>query len=642
MAMYAQINKERDEIDLKRQELEVTDKEALNTGREFIRMDSTYYVGWMYQGLFLTDRSADKSGYQRALPLLRMAFQLIEKDYTTRLQSVFASIESYAGHYRIYTDYARITQALRECYEYLDHPDSAMLVLNSISAKNFTRDEFGIAGTKAWLIHRNRFYTDGRYFFLNNTVEENARLALQSCYNGFENIRRNEAKNIEWFGPYASEVDRHYLYHYLAMIHSYLQQYDSSEYYYNLMAAFGSISYNNYGSLKHEIGEFETAEQLYGIEKEAGAPDKRLREPYYYLPMLSIYAGKAKESMDLAKEAVSLSQSMPGFGWYNIALARAYLYNGQLDSADIILKKAASFKEVHIGTTLTQPQYEFTIQLLRLVWYNKKINLVKLLDKDWWYKPSKWYEMASLWLQRYADKYILARLIAENPERERIIYDLFCGESTVTYDEIYCIMDAFSPRYFSGLMDEKKQSDPRLKIRKYFELAQARMLIDKGDQKKAAEIINLLLQDQAAATPYEKLFLARLYELKATISSGNEKQEAMNKMYEIFPELIPFSGQPIKMALQVSGEDAQMVGKVLKGLKNSSILWVDVATENVPAASLFIQKKGNKYELTIDTRSSKNVSIIKNEKIVFRSENEINSEVLLRIFGKVGPMEPDF
>ncbi len=426
------------------------------------------------------------------------------------------------------------------------------------------------------------------------------------------------------------------------MIHSYLQQYDSSEYYYNLMAAFGSISYNNYGSLKHEIGEFETAAQLYGIEKEAGAPDKRLREPYYYLPMLSLYAGNTKQSMDMAKEAVSYSHSMPGFGWYNIALARAYMYNGQLDSADITLKKASSYKEVHIGTTLTQPQYEFTIQLLRLVWYNKKIALAKLSDKGWWYKPSKWYEIASLWLKRYADKYILARLISENPERERIIYDLFCGESTVSYDEIYNIMDAFSPQFFSRLMDEKKISDPRLNIRKYFELGQARMLVDRGRKSDASAIIHNLLKDEKLAGPHEKLFLARLYELYAKISTGNEKQFALNTEYEIFPELVPFTGQPIQMALQISGDDEQIIKKVTDGLKQTGIQWVDVARQDVPSAGLFIQKKGNKYEMTIDTRSSNNVAIVKNEKLVFRPENNITNEVLLRIFGKSGPVEPDF
>jgi hypothetical protein len=358
--------------------------------------------------------------------------------------------------------------------------------------------------------------------------------------------------------------------------------------------------------------------------------------------MLSIYAGNTKQSMDMAKEAISYSQSMPGFGWYNIALARAYLYNGQLDSADITLKKALSYKEVHIGTTLTQPQYEFTIQLLRLIWYNKKIALAKLSDKGWWYKPSKWYEIGSLWLKRYADKYVLARLIAENPERDRIIYDLFCGESTVSYDEIYYIMDAFSPKFFSTLMEDKLDTDPRYKIKKFFALGQAIMLVDKGKKDEASDIINNLLLDEKNTATHEKLFLARLYELKAAVSSGKEKQDALNTGYELFPQLLPFNGQQMQMALQVSGEDDQMVQKITDGMKQTAIQWVDVVQENVPSASLLIQKKGNKYEMTIDTRSSRNAPVVKNEKLVFRAENNIINEVILRIFGMSGPLEPEF
>jgi len=61
----------------------------------------------------------------------------------------------------------------------------------------------------------------------------------------------------------------------------------------------------------------------------------------------------------MAQQIITESGSTPGFGWYNIALARGYLYDGQLDSCEAALDKAANFKELHIGTTLTQTQYDF-------------------------------------------------------------------------------------------------------------------------------------------------------------------------------------------------------------------------------------------------------------------------------------------
>lgn len=635
----AQNNAARYEINAKRSGMTPTDKDALPRGREFVRLDSTYYVGWMFQGLFLQDRSADRSGFQRALPFTRNAFLLLENDYSPALQSVYNNTQSYMQNNQVYIDYLSIAKGLRECYEYLDMPDSAMWVLQQVKKKQFKRDDYGLYGTMAWLIHRNRYYTDGRYPFLNPTVAENEKMALQACYDGFANIDRNQQQNTDWFGPYVTENDRHYLYHYLAMIHCYMKRYDSSEYYYNLMAEWGTISWNNYGSMKLETGYFENATELYTLDKDNFGTDKRLMEPYYYLPLLSIYAGKPEEAIRTAQEAIDFSQSSPGFGWYNIALARGYLYNGQLDSADATLNKARNFKEVHIGTTLSQPQYDFTISLLRLVWYQRKIAAIKISDKGWWYKPSLLYKIASLAAKRYADKYVLASLLAENPERDRIIYDLFCGESTVGFDEIYTIMKSFSPRYFAKLMQDKSDTDPRQNIQRYFELGRAKMLLEQGKKNDALAVINAILKVNPALSENEKLFMARVYELKAMCSQGVAQQDALNMVYELFPELIPFSGLKMRMALQVSGADDEAVTKqVYKALQITGIEWVE-ANEDVPAASLYIVKKNNDYEVIIDTRSAKNTPVVLGEKLQFTTTDGIGEEILMRIFGKKGSIE---
>nr|MCU0404136.1 hypothetical protein [Chitinophagaceae bacterium] len=62
----------------------------------------------------------------------------------------------------------------------------------------------------------------------------------------------------------------------------------------------------------------------------------------------------------------------------------------------------------------------------------------------------------------------------------------------------------------------------------------------------------------------------------------------------------------------------------------------------VPAASLYIQKKGNKYELTIQTQTAENIRIVDNEKIIYREGDPVAEDVLLRIFGKKGPIEPEY
>lgn len=618
-----------------------TDKDALPRGREFIRLDSTYYVGWMYQGLYLHDRSVDLSGYQRALPILRKAFLLMEKDYSGLLSTIFNEPMFYMQNNLRYNDYLVMARALRESYEYLEMPDSAMWVLNMVEKKNFRRDFLGINGTRAWIIHRNRFYTSKEFNFLGNSVAENTQRALQACYNGFSFINKNMAQNNLWFGEFQSQFDRQFIYHYLALIHGYLKNYDSSIYYYKQMVEAGTISWNNYGSLKAEMGEFKEAEGMYSLDKYKYGGIKNLMEPYYYLPTLSIYAGKTKEAMDIAKEAITYSNSSPGFGWYNIALARGYLYDGQLDSAWLTLDKANSFKEIHIGTTLTQPQYDFTIGLLRLVWYNKKIEVLKFMHSNWWYHPRWLYEIAALKARKYSHEYVLANQLALNPERARIIYDLFCGESTVGYDEIYYLMERFSPVYFMKMMGDFYANDPRSKIKPYFDLYRGRLQWQQGQYQQAGNVFNNLLNNTQVDLEHEKLFMGRLYESLWQQAVHNKNNDDALKyqqlLFDVYPHLIPFSNLPFSINISTSGLNDATVQGIMAALKSTN-LEPNNSSNAVPAATIQFAKKGIKYEVSIEVFNAKGIPT-HTDLFLFTETTGVAEEIALRIFGKMGATE---
>lgn len=638
---FAQKAAARYEIDAKRIGVSPTDKDALPRGREFIRLDSTYYVGWMYQGLYLHDRSVDITGYQRALPLLRKAFLLMEKDYSGLLTTLYNDPMLYMQNNVRYNDYLTMARALREGYEYTETPDSAMWVLNIVERKNFKRDFLTIHGAKAWIIHRNRFYTSKEFGFLGNSVAENEQKALQACYDGFGYIEKNSAQNNLWFGEFQSQYDRQFIYHYLALIHCYLKNYDSSNYYYQQMAEAGTISWNNYGSMKAEIGEFSEAIDLYSRDKYKYGGIKALMEPYYYLPMLNIYAGKPKEAMDMAKEAIQYSNSSPGFGWYNLALARGYLYDGQLDSAWHTIEKAANFKEVHIGTTLTQPQYDFTIGLLKLVWYTKKLEVTKFMHKNWWYNPRWLYEVAALQAQKYTHEYVLANQLALNPERARIIYDLFCGESTVSYDEIYYLMERFSPVYFTNLMKNYTTSDPREKIKPYFELYQARLLWHHESFAESRTLYNNLLNTTKVDSAHEKLFMARLYEglwMQASQDKNTDKSlQFQQLLFEYFPNLVPFSPLPFSMKLEEKGMSDVVTQQIIGELKQANIDFNNSASR-IPKVVLSFTKKGIKYEALIDVFDAKGLPKY-SDRFLFTHTDGVAEEIALRMFGKKGALE---
>lgn len=638
---HAQNPAARYEIDAKRQGVSPTEKDALPRGKEFVRLDSTYYMGWMYQGMYLSDRSADVSGLEKSLPFLRKAFLLMEKDFGALLTTIFNDPYTYTVNNQRYVDYLTLTNAVREVYENLERPDSAMWVLQKLKAKSFRKDHFGSLYPRlAWLIHRNRFYTKEQYRFLRNSVLENEQLALAACYEGLDHINRNLENNNLWFGDFQAEQDRMSIYHNLSLIHSYLKNYDSSAYYYEQMASYGAVSWNNYGSLKAEIGEFATAAAMYDRDRYKYGGFKNLMEPYYYLPILNIYAGKTNEAMSMAKEAIELSNSSPGFGWYNIALARSYLYNGELDSAWLTLDKAAHFKEIHIGTTLTQPQYEFTIGVLKLVWFEKKIAATKFLHRNWWYHPKWLYEVASLQAQQYVHEYLLANQLILNPERSRIIYDLFCGESTVSYDEIFSLMHRFSPRYFSKLMHDYASLDPREKIKPYFTLYEGRLLWTQKKYADAAKTYSTLMQTRVD-TAHEKLFMARLYEglweHAVREDNNDDALKYQTLLFDNYPNLIPFSNLPFNMSVQYTGLSDNIIKQVQQELGDCNLQNNGNA---IPKATVSFSKKGSKYTAQIDVFNSDG-KLRLSRKIRFTTADNVAAQIAFSFFGTEVPVEID-
>jgi hypothetical protein len=637
---WAQKAARRYEIDAKRLGVVPTDRDALPRGREFVRIDSTYYIGWMYQGLYLHDRAADFAGYQRALPMLRKAFLLIEKDFGAQLTTLYSDPMVYMQNNQRYNDYVFVVRALREAYENLDMPDSAMWALEKAERKKFKRDFIGLYGAKAWIIHRNRFYDSKRFPFLKNSVEENEQLALRACYQGFANIQRNLYQNNEWFGDFHSYIDRQYIYHYLALIHSYLKNYDSATYYYNQMADAGMVSWNNFGSLKAETGYFAEATEMYGRDRYKYGGLKQLMEPFYYLPLLKVYAAQTDEAATIAKEAITYSNSSPGFGWYNIALARAYLYNGQYDSAWLTLDKASRFQEVHIGTTLTQPQYDFTIGLLKLVWFHQKIASLKFLRKDWWYHPSVMYELAVLESRKYLHEYLLANQLALNPERERIVYELFCGESTVSFDEIYYLMERFSPGFFAKTMEQYAKSDVREKVKPYFLLYQARLLRANKQKEKADELARNILQSARVDTMHERLFIGRLYQLlwqrAAEQSNRTDARRFGLAMYRYYPNLVPSTGWPFAVNLQLKGATGPFSEKVMGDIRRSQLVVENAA--DLPLVLLNTKSKGIKHEVLIEVFDP-NGKLQVRERFLAKEAEGVAEEIILRIFGKKGPLE---
>jgi hypothetical protein len=630
------------EIDAKRIGVMPTDKDALPRSREFIRLDSTYYVGHMYEGMYKWDRSADYAGFKNATTPLRKAFKLIQKDFGKNLKSIYAAPENYMQYVNRYSDFLQIANALRECYSNIEMSDSVMWVLDQCDTYQFKKEHLYTSSLKAWTYHRDRFFTSAKFKFLKNSVAENEKMAFGYCYHALYLIQKNKVANDVWFGPTQSETDKQNVYHYLALLHCYNKNYDSSTYYYEKMRNYGQISWTNYGSMQHEVGNIANSID-YFLQDKYKSYQHFLREPYYYVPELYIYTGKTKESLALAREAVTFSKSSPGFGWYNIAMGRAFLYDNQLDSSAFVLKKAMNFKELHIGTTLTQSQYEFTINLLQLQVIERKMAQVKFVNDGWWYSPSALYQLAALRLEKMSIQYVLMNQLANNPERERIVYDLFCAESTITFDEALYLLKDLSPAYFQKKYKQYIQTDTRPNVQRYFKLAAAKFKWESGDEKAALKDYETLLKETTLDTANEKLFLGRLYEglckgYRETDDTENY-QFYCNTLLGYYPQLIPVSGLKLNINLSITGANDDKIDDIIDDIKDANIKWTTKNQSGIPIAKIKFTKKGNQYEAILDLSTADGKTVVSNQKTIFHSNTkDVGEEIVLRLFGKGGNM----
>lgn len=647
--LFAQKNAAaRYEIDAKRIGVSPNEKDALPRSREFLRLDSTYYVGWMYEGMYKYDRSADYLGYKYAMTPLKKAFDLLDKDFGDKFRNIFSSGMYYEQYRYRMNDLLEIAYALKMCYNSVEMPDSAMALIDKMESYHFQKDFFDVYNERAWIYHRNRFFTSEQFKFLRNTVEENEEMAFRCCYMQLSEIQRKKDINDYWFGPYQSHDDILSVEHNLALLHCYNQNYDSAEYYYQHLIEGNRVLWGNYAGMQHELGNIDSSIMYYAMPQASG--EHALSEPDYFMPSLFVYGGRAKEGIEMEQNKIAESGSTPGFGWYNIALGRSYLYDGQLDSAEFFLNKAANFKELHLHTTLTQSQYEFTINLLKVQLLDKKAEQIKFLNKGWWYSLSDLYDFFSLKVEKIMTEYVVVNELANNPERKRIVYDLFCGESTVTFDEIMFLLKDFSNPYFENKYSESLAVDKRKKIHRYFKLFSSRLNLESDNTEDAQALAERMLKESfietaddpstVVDTANEKLFLARIYEILAITNEDNDDEAATSKynhlLFEEYPQLVPFSGTRMKMNLVTAGETDPLITEVIEELRDCNIDWTEENDPNTPVAMITFAKKGKAYQAMIDVRSGSGKPIVSSGEMVFKKSEGVGKELALRLFAKGG------
>lgn len=583
------------EIDAKRGGMTYTSKDALPRGREFKRLDSTYYVGWMFEGTYKFEHAADFIGFRMAAEQLEKASVLLEKDFKTQIRARTSDALTYIKNMQYHRDWDYIAYCLMQCYSNMEMPDKVWSSLLRCK-KNDLQDEIYLDTYcyLAWTVHRNRFYTSSKYSFLRNSIEENEKYAnklLDSCA---LKIKRDAQLNKTIFSADYEKEKMPAVWHYKSILYSYQLNIESGGFYYEKLRNTAYFPENNYATFCVIQGKFAEAETNYNLSKEKDAGDKRMKEPFYYASILNTYKNNNKAGIEELKDLIKANGSTPGFGWYNIALARNLLYDGQIQIAQRYAEKASQFKEIHIGTTLGQNHYDFTNSLLNLILKIKEIEQIKFLNKDWWYSPSLISQVAKLTVERYSLQFLIINQFATNPERDQVIYKLFSTESTVSFDEVWHLIEGFSTNYFIEKFESATEMDKRMQVKRYYKLFVAKLLLKKEEYEKASSLLKELLNESKVDKVYEKLFLARVYEAMIQCSDElkEDNVELKAALVQTYPQLVPFTGISIPVRLH-SNETTSQEKEIIKALKECNMDFTTDLSANAADINIIFSKKGN-------------------------------------------------
>ncbi|HMN32618.1 MAG TPA: hypothetical protein PKA54_04540 [Chitinophagaceae bacterium] len=595
--LYAQVlTPARYEIDAKRGSLRFNSPDALPRGREFKRIDSTYYVGWMFEGLYKYEHAADYIGFRMAAEQLEKASLLLEKDFKKELKNRTQDVFEYIQVMNIHKDWDYIAYSLMQCYSNMEAPDKVWELLQRCKKMNL-QDEYLMETYNflAWTVHRNRFYTKSKYSFLKNTITENEEYANKLLDSSVLKNNQDAKFNSSFINQdYYTTQKAPAVWHYKSILYAYQLNIKLGSQYYEKLRKTAYFPENNFATFCLIQGKFKDADYYYSLSKKTDQGDKRMKESFYYSSVINAYKNNNKQEIEELKNLIKANGSTPGFGWYNLALTRSFIYDGQNQIASRYLTKATQFKEIHIGTTLGQTHYDFTSSLLNFIIKGREIEQLKFQDRNWWYHVNTLSKITKLIVEKFTIQYLIINQFSNNPERDLVIYKLFSTESTVSFDEIWYLINGFSTNFFIEKFKRELNEDSRPLVKRYFKLFLAKLYLKKENFKDAKKYLNEILNEKNIDIEYEKLFLARTYE---TMIHCNEKLKIKEpKYYQLlmltYPQLIPYTDIPFPIQLE-SNANTDEEKELINSLKKSNIHWVENAKEPAAVLNIRFSKRGN-------------------------------------------------
>jgi hypothetical protein len=190
--------------------------------------------------------------------------------------------------------------------------------------------------------------------------------------------------------------------------------------------------------------------------------------------------------------------------------------------------------------------------------------------------------------------------------------------------------------FFIKKFEQELENRDHNNINKYFSLLQAKLYIEKGQMRKAKNILDKLLLKQNNESNYENIFLARLYEALAIcedrIGKNSNYEKYLYKFYIAFPQLIPYSDLKMELYLDVKDNGNKTANDIINQLKACNIKWTTDKNKEVPHVILRFSTNGQKNAVTYKVESVWGKSIVPPQDIVYEKPDGIGKKIASGIF----------
>jgi hypothetical protein len=144
------------------------------------------------------------------------------------------------------------------------------------------------------------------------------------------------------------------------------------------------------------------------------------------------------------------------------------------------------------------------------------------------------------------------------------------------------------------MYEERLETDKRPKLKKYFRYFLGKLHLAEGNDKEAIRYFQQVLNDPERDDPYQTLLLARVYEGLALASGGTERANYTQRLYAMYPQLVPFTD--LTMTFRLNAEAASpMAESILDELRKSRIEFTN--NKNVPTVTIAFIPAGEALDI---------------------------------------------